>query len=76
MISVLIDQLHSIIDFYLNKELFENSSFYAERLLYEADSDEARLLLSKSYIGKFYLLVFYFYYISSQESKKFIFNYL
>ncbi len=52
MSNVLLNQLYSISLSYLEKELFENSTFYAEKLLYEADSEETRLLLAKSFIGK------------------------
>lgn len=57
MSNVLIDQLYSISFNYLEKELFENSTFYGEKLLYEADSEETRLLLAKSYIGIKYLFL-------------------
>ena len=50
--NILINQLYAISVSYLEKELYENSTFFAERLLYEADSEEFRLLLAKSYIGK------------------------
>jgi hypothetical protein len=49
--TILIQQLYELVKTYLDKELYSNASFYAERLLTESDSEEFKYLLAKSYIG-------------------------
>ena len=48
---MLINQLHEIISDSLNKHLFTNAAFFAERLMSECDSEEVRHLLGNAYIG-------------------------
>jgi hypothetical protein len=49
--TILIQQLYELVKTYLDKELYTNATFYAERLLIENDCEEFKYLLAKAYIG-------------------------
>jgi hypothetical protein len=51
--TILNQQLHELVKSYLDKELYINATFYAERLITENDCEEYKYLLAKSYIGKY-----------------------
>ncbi len=52
MTNIVVNQLYELAKSSLEKELYLNAVFYAERLLTESDKEEFRLLLAKAYIGR------------------------
>ncbi len=51
--SVLLqNQLALLGNNFLERGIFENSTFYLEKLFYETNNETIRYLLAKSYIGK------------------------
>ena len=51
MTNIIVNQLYELAKHSLDKELYINAVFYAERLITECDREEFRLILAKSYIG-------------------------
>ena len=51
MTNIIISQLYEIAKNSLDKELYSNCVFFAERLITECDKEEYRLILAKAYIG-------------------------
>jgi hypothetical protein len=52
MSAILLNQLSSLANNFLERGIFENSTFYLEKLLYESDNEKIRYLLAKSYVGR------------------------
>lgn len=51
MTNIIVNQLYELAKHSLDKELYINAVFYAERLITECDREEFRLILAKAYIG-------------------------
>jgi hypothetical protein len=54
--TILNQQLFELVKTYLDKELYTNATFYAERLITETECDEYKYYLAKAYIGTFKIL--------------------
>jgi hypothetical protein len=55
--TILIEQLKELVKTYLEKEMFTNASFYAERLLTEYECEDFKYLVAKAYIGNLNFIV-------------------
>jgi hypothetical protein len=54
MTNIVVNQLYELAKSSLEREMYINAVFYAERLITECDKEEFRLVLAKAYIGILY----------------------